>query len=230
MGLLRLMEQTLQEPQRAWIRRQLETPGAILIEPWLDRLLDFSCQFEMEQEGLRRKGFVRMINDARGQYQSSIHSRSATRGWPTELARFVHGSSGNRMKLLFEGLRAFLEPRLAEARFRGPIGVDAMIFREPGGTLRLKPVVEINPRYTMGRLLIELMRQAKPGCTGRLDLVNRAALRRLGHDSFASYAAALREQAPPRFHAEGPRRLRGGAVCLNDPAEATQVLAVFSVD
>ena len=34
------------------------------------------------------------------------------------------------------------------------------------GRCRLKPIVEINPRFTMGRVTLEILRQAAPGCSG----------------------------------------------------------------
>jgi hypothetical protein len=64
-----------------------------------------------------------------------------------------------------------LEQRLQRAGFRGAIGVDAFVYRDRDGALRCKPVVEINPRYTMGRIAHEIRRQVAPGCSVRLAMV-----------------------------------------------------------
>jgi hypothetical protein len=89
--------------------------------------------------------------------------------------------------------------------------------------------VEINPRYTMGRLTVELMKQTSPGASGRFRLMNRAAIRAQGFDDFASYARSLKEQFPLRQEGEPIPKIREGALCLNDPAVAQVCLAIFQV-
>jgi hypothetical protein len=93
----------------------------------------------------------------------------------------------------------------------------------------LKPVVEINPRYTMGRLLVELMRQTCQGSAGRFQLVNGAQLRKEGFESFTAYAEALEKQFPLILEGEPAPRIREGALCLNDPAVARVCLSIFQV-
>ena len=53
--------------------------------------------------------------------------------------------------------------RAAKVNFIGPVGIDAFVYRDATSVTRLKPVVEINPRYTMGRVLVELMKQTARG-------------------------------------------------------------------
>jgi len=60
-------------------------------------------------------------------------------------------------------------------------------------------------------------------------LVNRAQLRALGAENFASYARSLSERFPLRLEGEPVAKIREGAICLNDPAEAQVVLATFRV-
>jgi hypothetical protein len=88
--------------------------------------------------------------------------------------------------------------------------------------------VEINPRYTMGRVMVELMRQACQGSCGVFRLVNRAALRAESAEDFVGYARALSERFPLRLEGDSPR-IREGTLCLNDPASAEVCLAVFQV-
>ena len=99
----------------------------------------------------------------------------------------------------------------------------------PQGDCRLKPIVEINPRYTMGRLTVELMKQASPGSCGLFRLVSRAMARAEGFDDFVSYARSLSERFPIRLEGEPVARISEGALCLNDPAQAQACLAIFQV-
>jgi len=52
-------------------------------------------------------------------------------------------------------------------------------------------------------------------------------LRASGFADFSSYAAHLRLRHPILLEGEPLPRLRSGAICLNDPAQAKATLAVF---
>ena len=89
--------------------------------------------------------------------------------------------------------------------------------------------MEINPRYTMGRVLVELMKQTRQGSGGVFRLVNGAQLRAEGFANFPDYARALREKFPLQLEGDPVPKISAGAVCLNDPATAQVCLAVFQV-
>jgi hypothetical protein len=103
------------------------------------------------------------------------------------------------------------------------------VYRDASGSARLKPVVELNPRYTMGRVLVGLMRQTCQNSAGVFRLVNAAQLRAAGFENFSAYARALEEKSPLKLEGEPVPRIREGALCLNDPVEAEVCLAVFQV-
>jgi hypothetical protein len=111
----------------------------------------------------------------------------------------------------------------------GPVGVDAFVYRDAAGQVRLKPVVEINPRYTMGRVMLELMQRVAPGAGGEFRLVNAAALRAEGFASFADYAADRKQRFPLLTAGTPVPRIRSGALPLNDPTQAQAVLAMLLV-
>ena len=147
--------------------------------------------------------------------------------------RGVEGGEGqaiSRLMLqLYADIFALLEAELRRVDYLGPIGIDAFVYRDAAGEPRLKPIVEINPRYTMGRVTVELMRQTCQGGAGLFRLVNRAALRAEGFEDFMSYARKLGEQFPLCLEGAPEPRIREGAVCLSDPALAQVCLAVFQV-
>jgi len=228
-GQLRLWEPELLETQRASIRRLLETTGRVLVEPWLDRVLEFSIQWEVTSTSMRELGLVRLLSDHRGQYRGSVFSRPFTEGFSGELARFVHAGSSQRFKGLVEELRLLLESELASRQFVGPMGIDTMVYRDREKRLRLKPIVEVNPRFTMGRVVLELARQVQAGRTVRMVLINRSMLRRLHMARFADCARQLGHNLPVVMTTGDRPRQELGALCLNDPETAEACLAVLLV-
>jgi len=227
---IRLWEPELLESQRRWMADALEAGQTLVVEPWLERLADFSVQFERTDEGLRRVGFTDLFNDHRGQFLANAASPGFERRPPTRVTKAFSTwpDAPGLIRRVYDGVARALEPRLASVGFRGPLGIDALVYATAEGP-RLKPVVEVNPRHTMGRLTLELMRVVAPGSHGLFRLVNRAQLKAGGFASFAEYARERVASRPGcRVGAPEPR-LREGAVCLNDPDRAQACLAVLEV-
>jgi len=227
---IRLWEPELLETQRRWMAESLEAGQTLVVEPWLERLADFSVQFERTAGGLRRIGFTDLFNDHRGQFLANGASPGFERRPPARVVRAFTSwpDAPGLLRRGYEVVASALETRLAAIGFQGPLGIDALVCQTPEGP-RLKPVVEINPRYTMGRLTLELMRVVAPGSHGLFRLVNRSQLKASGFATFADYAQdAVRRH--PLHRAGSPQpRLREGAVCINDPSRVQVCLALWVV-
>jgi len=151
---------SLSEKAQAWVTRMLGVHGELLVEPWLDRELDFSMQYDHRSDGtLARRGFVVMENSEAGQFRQARVTKRLTDALDEPSRRLVF-SEGGRKGGLLSWIETVLEPALGEwltrGEYLGPLGIDALFYRDFEGALRLKPVVEINPRYTMGRVAVEL--------------------------------------------------------------------------
>jgi len=227
---IRLWEPELLETQRRWMAESLEAGQTLVVEPWLERLADFSVQFERAAGGLRRIGFTDLFNDHRGQFLANGASPGFERRPPARAVRAFNSwpDAPGLLRRGYEVLASALETRLAAVGFRGPIGIDALVCQTPEGP-RLKPVVEINPRYTMGRLTLELMRVVAPGSHGLFRLVNRSLLKASGFATFADYAQDVVRRHPLHRVGSPQPRLREGAVCLNDPSRVQVCLALWVV-
>jgi hypothetical protein len=194
-------------------------------------VLDFSIQLEMGGHGLKLCGFTGLLNDDRGQFQANYAESHHHKRIPSRIISEFNSPTDVSGRLLefYDDVFQSLEVELKKAGFSGPIGIDAFIYRDTAGVIRLKPIVEINPRYTMGRLTVELMRQTCQASVGKFRLVNSAVLKQEGFDDFPAYAAALSERYPLRFE-DGPNvRIREGVLYLNEPHEVKVCLAVFQV-
>src|SRR5206468_1776525 len=68
---MRLFEPEILNTHRRWMAKALEKKRQLVVEPWLERELDFSIQLEMTAYGLKLCGFTGLLNDARGQFQGN---------------------------------------------------------------------------------------------------------------------------------------------------------------
>jgi uncharacterized ferritin-like protein (DUF455 family) len=227
---LRLFEPEILPPQLRWMENAFAQKRELVIEPWLERLQDFSVQLEMTARGLKLCGFTGLQCDARGQFIANFAEPHFPKRIPAKVILQFQAAADISGVLLefYHALFAKLETELSATGFIGPLGIDAFVYRDAGGAVKLKPVVELNPRYTMGRVLVELMRQAHQNSHGLFRLVNAAQLRAEGFEDFPAFAESLAEKFPRKFEGSPPR-LREGALCLNNPVTAKVCLAVFQV-
>jgi uncharacterized ferritin-like protein (DUF455 family) len=228
---IRLWEPQVLAAQQRWLAHALQDGRQVVVEPWLERELDFSIQLEMGPRSLKLCGYTGLINDRKGQFQANWAAANYDRRMPANVAILFREPAdiSGRLQRLYGDIFSLLEAELQSIGFVGPVGIDAFVYRTPQGSFRLKPVVEINPRYTMGRLTLELMRQTCPGGYGLFRLVSRAQARAEGFADFAAYARSLSERFPLRLEGEPAPRIREGALCLNDPGQAQVCLATFQV-
>lgn len=230
-NMLRLLEPDLLETQRRWMTHALQNSRQLVIEPWLERVLDFSVQLEMGPDGLKLCGYTGLINDAKGQFQANWATVRYNRRIPSNVTALFHepGDVSGCLQRLYEDISLLLQDELQQAGHLGPVGIDALVYRTPQGDHRLKPIVEINPRYTMGRLTVELMKQTCQGSHGMFRLVNRAMAQAEGFADFPGYARFLSDRFPLHLEGGPVPKIREGALCLNDPARAQVGLAIFQV-
>jgi hypothetical protein len=228
---IRLWEPELLPFQRQWLVRALQHGHEIVVEPWLERELDFSVQLEMGRSGLQLCGYTGLINDRKGQFQANWAEADYRWRFPAAVSGCFGASAdvARRLPRLYDEIFFLLEAELRRAGFVGPVCIDAFIYRTPQGECRLKPIVEINPRYTMGRLTVELMKHACPGSFGLFRLITRGQARREGFSDLSGYAGSLAERLPLRRKGEPNPGIRQGTLCLNDPHRAQACLATFEV-
>ena len=214
----------LLDHQQGWLRGQLRDAGAIVVEPWLDRVLDLSAQYDVQADcTIRLVGISRFLTDERGRFQGIFVSNMVGDLDP-DVRRFLYGDGQDthRLQRLFGHLGDLLLPRLPDD-FQGPIGVDAMVYRE-AGALRMKPIVEVNPRFTMGRVGLSLRKRV---LTSRTAVWRVQRLRDLA-DDVETWAARLSAARPLEMTADG-HQISMGAVFTNEPTEARVSVGVLMV-
>lgn len=228
---IRLWELEILEGQRRWMEDALRSGRQLIVEPWLERELDFSIQLEMELEGLKLRGYTGLINDARGQFLANWAAPNYVRRPPSKVLELFRAVPGfpEKLQTLCDEIFRQLEVELRRFGYLGPLGIDSFIYRTPLGERCLKPIVEINPRHTMGRLTLELMKQVAPGCFGQFRLLNRGTIQTEGFEDFTAYAQYVKRSFPIRLGGDSVPRICSGVLCLNEPSRVRVCLAVFQV-
>jgi hypothetical protein len=214
----------LQGPLGGWIQNSIREQGSVVVEPWLDKHADLSMQLEISDEGVRLLGIRRFYVGSRLEYRGTELDPKLT-SLDEEAQRFLHSDPGpiERWKTLARAVGQ----ELARSGYRGPAGIDALLWKEKGG-LRLKPLVELNPRWTMGRVALAIEAHVLPGTPARWLYVSKRAL--AAGQGFVPFAEALEARHPvSRKHAGGGMRICEGIVCTTDPTRAREVLTVLAV-
>lgn len=205
--------------------RRLAAMGPLVVEPWLRRVLDLSLLADVAPDGaLTVRGLHRFFTSPGGRYLGSWVGRPTT-GLDPSLARFFTGD-GQSPAWVERALTRAARVAAAEAHrlgYAGPIGLDALIHETPDG-LRLRPLVELNPRLSMGRVALALGRRLGPGAVGVWRVLSAQDLKRAGHRSIRDWAAS---RPAPELH---PRGLwRGGVVLTTEPRHDTQFISAIGV-
>jgi hypothetical protein len=135
---------------------QKQTSCSVVAEPWVDRVLDFSTQWEIDQKTqCHYVGATLCLNSKRGCYKQSIVG-------PEE---FLFKDHWNFFQEHIVQAKKVVE-NIASLGFFGSLGLDAMIYKK-NGELLLHPIVEINARKTMGWAALTLYQKLKwsePAC------------------------------------------------------------------
>jgi hypothetical protein len=155
----------LDDSQANWIRRRLKSDGRLYFEPRVESLGEFSTQWSIDDTDFSVRGMVepelvgttQLLVDHSGQYVGSILAdRSLVE------APMVDDADDNlTQELLGQVLRSAssVAEIAVQLGYRGPLGVDSMVYSGPDGEPALRSVQDVNARFTMGRIALEWFRR-----------------------------------------------------------------------
>ncbi|MEW6756168.1 MAG: hypothetical protein AB1505_35120 [Candidatus Latescibacterota bacterium] len=205
----------LRPEQSHWLARLLAEQGSVVVEPWLDRVCDLSFHLDILAPGQAApRGWTRFLTDERGRYRGSWVC-----GGDDGLAGAVSALLQEaRLRPLLEEVAAHAAAAMAESGYVGPVGVDALLYRD-GDAVRLKPIVEVNPRFTMGRIALALRPHVAAGAAALWTVLSGRQTQGAGAGDLAGLVARLPERAPLQREPQAGRLLRG-VLPTTDPSSA----------
>lgn len=125
-------------PAANWVTRRLTAEGVVFLEPWVERLDEVGILFDVSADGEPTLvGVAPMLIAPGGHYRGSWFAPLITiEPWWADAVEVATRAA-----------------RELQARgYRGPLGIDAMQYRHTDGTIRVRPLQDINARWSMGRL------------------------------------------------------------------------------
>lgn len=171
----------LNTSNRQWISSVLKHQGYLMVEPLLNKKLDFSLHFHISSQGIHPLGISTFRTNSNGQYLTSdIFPNYKT------IESLISVSDLQQMLQ-----NAILESG-AQNLYEGYIGVDLMVV-EIDGRLVIHPCVEINWRYNMGLVALRL-RQILPNVEKGFFSIFISPT-----ESFGAFCERMKAQYPSTF-------------------------------
>jgi hypothetical protein len=149
-------------------------------------------------------------------------------GLDTNVIRGLYRDAPRRLHRLYDDIFAKIAGSV-EASVPVPLGIDGLVYRH-AGEVRLKPVIEINPRYTMGRLALELNKRLRTGRVGVWLILNRRDIEAAGFAGLAEFSAEMQSRSPIELADTGKTQISRGVLFTNDPTLAEGYLTMLIVD
>jgi len=134
----------LNTSNRQWINSVLKQQGHIMVEPLLNKTMDFSLHFHIYRNHIQYVGYGEFKTNKNGQYEQNIIKpnikNSHSSAWIETLAKKI------KEALLINGI---------DKRYEGYAGVDLMHVKINDESY-IHPFVEVNWRYNMGLIALQL--------------------------------------------------------------------------
>ena len=161
---IRFIDTVLDNYQQRWLRNVLARQGAIVVEPYYDKVKDFAMEFQSDGCGLVTCQGLSLFHTSNGAYTGNILASEEEK--QEVISRYV---STDLLDTVQSGICRLLSPVFKD-RYQGPFGVDMMLVNNgPNGSCLLHPCVEINLRRTMGHVALALSPQTRSGQVMAVD-------------------------------------------------------------
>lgn len=126
-----------------WTKRVISSQGAIVVEPYYDKVVDFALEFYISQNGISFVGYSLFETDVRGIYKGNVLAsnnmieQELSEYVPLDVLECVREKCIDELGQIYQGV------------YEGYLGVDMMICKEKKDYY-VHPCVEINLRMNMG--------------------------------------------------------------------------------
>lgn len=164
-GIQIIRKEVLNNSNKQWISGVLKQQNYLIAEPFLDKLIDFSFQFNFGKSGIDYLGTSFFETNTNGQYQATLIRPN--------LKQMLDGIELQKLETRINSIGTSILEALRNSSYaklhRGYLGIDAMIFNHQN-QIRIQPCIEINCRTNMGILSMVAATNIHVGSTGYFRL------------------------------------------------------------
>lgn len=160
----------LHDKKLAQLENMLRINATLVVEPFLDKVADLSILINIPRSTEKPPkilGVSRFFTKPNRQYSGHLIGSLFTKEesfLSSEFYRQRHDKKSYSDKLKEAAL--FVARELKKLNYHGPVGIDAILYKNNKGDIFLKPIVEINLRYTMGNIALQLQKFLTKGSLG----------------------------------------------------------------
>ena len=144
----------LSPAQVAWASKRFQAGEVLILEPWVEIIAEAGLQFDVPRLGKGEPqllGITPLFTDRSGVYRGSRFDAAAERETDWSEACEVCQIAAKRLQSL---------------GYFGPLGIDAAWYQGFAGRRKLRPLQDINARWTMGRLSLGFRSRLAPNEAG----------------------------------------------------------------
>lgn len=165
-GIQIVRNKKLSNSNLQWINGILRQQKYLIVEPYLDKLLDFSFQFKILHDGkVEYHGYSIFETNSNGQYKLSMIRPNLKTILKTNYTEVLEHKIADTVKILKKELENSEYPKY----HRGYLGIDSLIFKSENRLL-IQPCLEINCRMNMGILSKKLEEKVSINSFGKFEL------------------------------------------------------------
>ncbi len=185
-GLQVLRPGQYNQTNRQVISGFLKQQDFVIAGPWHENVLDLSFQFFSHGNGkIEYRGLTSFSTDHLGRY-AGTYLQELPPDLGQELKEFTQQYIPDALKVLGQALIS----SEYSTSYYGWLGVDALIWRSGDGKLKFHPCIEINCRFTMGAIALQIRRHLAVKSTGEFRITNGS------EGEFSHFCEVLMENEP----------------------------------
>ncbi len=213
---------------RSWLEAMFRSQPLAVVEPELDRVVDLSLLWHMPRKSSKPKflGWTRPLV-ADGRRYAGTKLSASFEDCDSEVRRFLLANRSEKLQQVVSWLEPRIFNELNQFHFKGYFGVDAFIFRDTQGELKIKPLVELNPRMTMGHVSLALKKHLSPGVPAEFRIFTKSEWDAVSANFEAT--PLIRQSSTSGNLNSNRNRIQSGLVRFSDVDESTKLIPCLLV-
>ena len=157
-----------------WIQGILKKQKELSVEPWRDIIYNLSAQFTLCEQGRCKLEGLTLIEMLNEKANAGNICGPFIKYLSKEVKSLLCSGSKNLAREYFTKCAQFWAKEMSAHKFHGPFGLDGFIWKDTSNKLHFRPICELNPRITMGRIALEFTKQCSPGSLTKLSILHRS--------------------------------------------------------